>query len=201
LIPTHITNIPSITDNTNPALIQYGDNTYFKHLLSDNDSYINTTDASLGIIPWPLNDDSLEIGNLEALYRKNIQFEEDDVADTYDINTFNNDLTIYNDVISQNIMPFGKLRIHNVFADDTEESAMNSSYYIDINLLRVKNYYFITDFVNSLQGVDLNIYYNQEVIYNNNNYIIPNTNVFVIERSMNNNSDIDSNPEEYYNTL
>ena len=94
---------------------------------------------------------------------------------------------MYQNAITNKISPFGNLRIHTIYSTDSEESILNSSYYIDVSLLRHKNYFYKTSQTQTIENTELKIYYNSEVpYYDSNELIIPNTSVDIITNQQQN---------------
>jgi hypothetical protein len=114
------------------------------------------------------------------------------VADTFDNHIISN----LQDAISSNISPFGCLRIHTVYSSDTDETIKNSSYYIDVSILRIKNYYYESSQQDAIENTELNMYYNP---VGNNGTNIPNTPLTIIK--VLNNNDIYANDINSLNSV
>ena len=173
-------------DITNIIGDKYGENSFIDVFYEDeNNNKLGKSDCSLGTLLWPVNDTGLYCQS-EEIFNSRINSKElYTSADTYDKNTFNN-IDEYNNAINDKISPFGNLRIHTVYSTDSEETIINSSYYIDVSILRHKNYYYQTSQTQTIENTEVKLYYNGEVPYvNSNNLIIPNTCVDIITSQQN----------------
>ena len=137
------------------------------------------SDCSLGTLKWPYNDNLLcadknEFDNFTTYITRSV------MSDTYDNNTFNNDNTLLNEAINNNISPFGNLRIHTVYSTDSPEAIQNSSYYIDVSILRCKNYYYETSQAQTVENTEINCYYNP-IIKQGQDYTLPNTALLLLK--------------------
>lgn len=152
----------------------------------ENNNILGDSDCSLGILRWPSNDSNLYCDTEELFISRTTNTAAYTSADTYDINTFT-DINMYQNAITNKISPFGNLRIHTIYSTDSEESILNSSYYIDVSLLRHKNYFYKTSQTQTIENTELKIYYNSEVpYYDSNELIIPNTSVDIITNQQQN---------------
>lgn len=160
----------------------YTDTTYtqnFLHIAENKNVLINnvTTDGSLGILKWPQDGMNLEVDSMKKLERiKGKITDSNSYADSFDINTYNN-LSNYD-----KISPMGSLRIHTVFDMSSDVNTLNSSYYIDVSILRCKNYYFHKDEASEDDTKQLLLTYNEPVYNTGNNRqrIEPNTTIDVL---------------------
>ena len=150
------------------------------------------TDGSLGTLIWPNNDNTLKVQDLNTLNSLKKGGKKEYVADTFDNHIISN----LQDAISSNISPFGCLRIHTVYSSDTDETIENSSYYIDVSILRVKNYYYESSQQDAIENTELNMYYNP---VGNNGTNIPNTPLTIIK--VLNNNDIYANDINSLNSV
>lgn len=183
--------IPFITENYNyegqfnstevTENYKYSDDGLFKTIFYTKDGIqFGVTDGSLGTLEWPLNDSKLNLGNKQQL-ENSINNPDYGVADTYDINTFKSygDDTEFgatemqNIINSSNISPWGILRIHSVYDNSSEESTINSSFYIDVSILRCKNFYYETGQLAADNNSDVHVYYTPVSTYNDNINIPP----------------------------
>ena len=197
------TALPTISDeDTDPIPIdedsvkigiKYGDD-FFKKVYTYDDETNQVmpkegeTDGSLGTIKWPLNDNKLRVYSLDKL--EELTNNTDYIADTFNESTFRSSPSNFEKYVNEYMMPFGTLRLHNVYNQDTVTSTMNSSFYIDVSILRCKNFYYEAE--QSIAGEEsvVNLYY--EPVYISGS---PNTDIACIKKTEEDADNVDNNVE------
>lgn len=145
--------------------IKYG-NLGFPSLRGTLDGII---DASLGTYAWPSTDQlELTMDNLTQEYIDN----RTEYEDTNNSNTYSG----MEDLKNQG--PCGMLRIKGVYDKSSEDNKKASAFDIDVSLYRHKNFYGTINSLAATGGQEVNIYYNEEVVYKDND--IPNTSITYI---------------------